>query len=220
LVISFTAAFVATLIYGSFFEWAFHRYFMHLPTFGITHFFKGHAKVHHRIYQGDLTYAVGDRDPEEVTLAWWAMPILPLAHMPIMIGLYFQFGMSAAVGMFTACIFYQTAYEYLHYCMHVPQGRIIEVLPFYRWLNDHHLQHHRKHFTNLNVFIPIADYVFGTRRSCARPNAAMIVEKVGLLPDHRRPSKLDLPRKVWSETWTATRQLQKRLFGQTRAAGI
>jgi hypothetical protein len=191
---------------------------MHLPTFGITHFFKGHAKVHHRIYQGDLSYAVGDRDPEEVTLAWWAMPIIPIAHIPFMIGLYFLFGMSSAVGMFTASIFYQASYEYLHYAMHVPQGRFIEMLPFYKWLDDHHLQHHRKHFTNLNVFIPIADYVFGTRRSCARPDSVAITQEVGYLPEHRRPSKLRIAKKVSLETWMALRFLQKQLFKYTRLA--
>gem|GEM_PF-1990358 len=219
MVIAFIAAFAATLVYGSFLEWIFHRYFMHLPTWGVTHFFKGHAKVHHKIYQGDTSYAVGDRDPQEVTLAWWAMPIIPIVHIPFMIVLYFQFGMSAAVGMFTACVFYQASYEYLHYCMHVPQGRLIERLPYYRWLNDHHLQHHRKHFTNLNVFIPIADYVFGTRRSCARPDAVTITQKVGYLPKDRKPSRLALPRKMALETWMAMRFLQKRLFKYARFAG-
>ena len=128
------------------------------------------------------------------------MPALPIAHIPPAIGLYFLFGPPSAVGLLVAVLMYQTAYEYLHYCMHVPQGRWVERRWLFRWINDHHVQHHRKHFTNLNVVLPIADYLFGTRRRCADPTAIAITQEVGYLPAHRRPPRSKLFRKAGSET--------------------
>lgn len=213
-IVAFIITFALTVLYGSFFEWTFHRFFMHRPTFGIKHFFIGHAKVHHNIYKGNLTYSAGDRDPDEVTLAWWAMPLLPLSHAPAFIGLYFFFGIGASLGALTAALIYQAAYEYLHYCMHVSQNRWVERQFFFRWLNDHHLQHHRKHFTNLNVVLPLADYVFRTRRSCADPDSVYISKEAGVLPLHRRPPSLRWIRKARLETWFAICYLWKRAFGK------
>ena len=96
---------------------------MHRQSLGFSHIFKGHAQVHHGHYQGGSTYVAGDRDPEEVTFAWWLMPGIPLAHVPPGLGLYFLFGLPSAVGLLAAVLVYQVVYEYVHYCMHVPQGR-------------------------------------------------------------------------------------------------
>ena len=65
-------------------------------------------------------------------------------------------------------VLYQAIYEYLPYCMHVPSGRWFERTRAFRWLIVHHQQHHRKHYTNFNVLLPIADYVLRTRRPPAR----------------------------------------------------
>ena len=173
---------------------------MHRPSPGLRHIFKGHAKVHHGLYRGDSSYVAGDRDPDEVTLAWWLMPALPMAHIPAAIGLYFLFGLSSASGLLVAVVLYQTAFEYLHYCMHVPQGRWVDRRWLFRWINDHHVQHHRKHFTNLNVVLPIADFLFGTRRRCADPIAIAITQQMGLLPSHRRPPRSKFFKKAERET--------------------
>lgn len=53
-------------------------------------------------------------------------------------------------------------YEWLHWCMHVPQGRWIERTWVFQWLNAHHHYHHLYPFKNLNVVLPLADWVMGT----------------------------------------------------------
>ena len=75
----------------------------------------------------------------------------------------------AAVGLLIAFTLYQASYEYLHYCMHVPRSRWFERTSAFRWIDAHHLQHHRKHGTNLNIVLPIADYVLRTRQRPGRP---------------------------------------------------
>ena len=189
---------------------------MHRQAFGIRHFFQGHAMTHHNIYQGDRTYSVGDRDPDELTFSWWAFPMVPLMHAPIIVALYFAFGLPSAIAMLMATLFYYVSYEYLHYSMHAPQGRWIEKQAFFHWLNDHHLQHHRKHFTNLNVFIPIADYVFCTRRSSASPGSEAIARIVGHVPENRRRTVFSWLKRSKVEVRSTVGYLFIRMFKYTK----
>ena len=210
-IIAFTATLIAAFVYGSFFEWVVHRFLMHRPTRGLRHIFKGHAEIHHGVYRGDSTYVTGDREPEEVTFAWWLMPGIPLLHVPPAIGLFFLFGLPSAIGLLVGVVLYQAIYEYSHYSMHVPQGRWIERRRLFRWVNDQHLQHHRKHFTNLNVFFPIADFVLGTRHRCADPTTTAVTAEVGYLPDHRRPPRSQFAKKAGRETVWLLRQVSRRV---------
>ena len=165
------AAFVAGVIYASLAEWVIHRWMMHRPIFGYKHFFVGHAKVHHSVYRADETYHVGDRPRVDLTFAWWAMPFPILFHAPFLTVLALWFSIAAAVGMVMAFALYQTAYEVLHYYMHVPSNRWVERRWFFKWIDAHHFQHHRKHNTNLNVVLPIADFLFRTRVRLPKPAA-------------------------------------------------
>ena len=162
------AAFPAGLIYASFAEWVIHRWLMHRPLLRFDHFYVGHAKVHHGKYQADSTYVVGDRALTDLTFAWWAMPFPVLFHVPYLVALAIWVSVPAAVGVFVAFTIYQAAYEYLHYCMHVPRNRWFERVSAFQWINAHHLQHHRRHNTNLNVVLPFADFLLGTRQRLDR----------------------------------------------------
>ena len=166
------AIFPLGLIYASFAEWVIHKRLMHRPILSIQHFYYGHTKVHHAIYRADDTYIVGDRPVRELTLAWWAMPFPVLLQMPVVLAIGAVVSVPAGIGFAAALISYQAVYETFHYCMHVPADRWVERTPWFKWINEHHFQHHRKHTTNLNIILPIFDYVFGTRE---RPETAIPV---------------------------------------------
>jgi hypothetical protein len=157
-------AFPVGIIYASLAEWVIHRWLMHRPLLRFSHFYVGHAKIHHGIYQADETYVLGDRPAEDLTLAWWAMPLPILSQVPLLLVLAAWVGLPFGLGVFVAFTVYQTSYEYLHYVMHVPRGRWVERTAAFQWINAHHFQHHRKHGTNLNVVLPLADFLFGTHR--------------------------------------------------------
>ena len=57
---------------------------------------------------------------------------------------------------------YYVAYEYIHWCMHLPKKRNIERSGIYFRLNGHHLLHHRYMHKNFNVVMPLADLLLGT----------------------------------------------------------
>jgi sterol desaturase/sphingolipid hydroxylase (fatty acid hydroxylase superfamily) len=57
---------------------------------------------------------------------------------------------------------YYGAYEYLHWCMHLPRERRVERSGLFFRLNGHHLLHHRYMGKNFNVVCPLADLCLGT----------------------------------------------------------
>src|ERR671914_90267 len=72
--------FVGATVYGSFFEWAFHRFVMHRPLRGFDYPFRTHALTHHQIFKADHTYHVVDpMDRHKVPMAWWNGPALVAA---------------------------------------------------------------------------------------------------------------------------------------------
>ena len=167
------AFFPVGVLYASFAEWAIHKRLMHQPILGIQHFYFGHAKVHHGVYKADDTYVVGDRPPRELTLAWWAMPFPIMLQIPLLAAIALIISLPGMVGFAAALVLYQFSYEYLHYCMHVPRNRWFERTRAFVWLNDHHFEHHRKHGNNLNIVLPIFDYLLRTR---VRPQAVVFAE--------------------------------------------
>lgn len=153
--------FVGFFSLTSFFEWTLHKYLMHSPLWNYP--FHAHALVHHGIFRADHTYHLRrEEDKEKVTFAWWNAPGLFLLHLPPLLGLAHFFGWSVWGGGAAALLSYYVLYEYLHFCMHVPRDRRLERMWLFRWLNAHHHLHHQYAFKNLNVVVPLADWLLGS----------------------------------------------------------
>ncbi|MBI4600934.1 MAG: fatty acid hydroxylase [Planctomycetes bacterium] len=161
------AAFALAAVYSSFFEWALHRFIMHSARF-LRYPHRAHQLEHHAIFRADATYFLTRGLHEEsaekhLTFAWWNAPLLIALHGPILAGLYLLAGAWAAGGAVAAMVSYYGLYEYLHYCMHVPRGRRLERTRFFRFVQAHHRLHHVYYHKNLNVVLPIADFLLGSR---------------------------------------------------------
>ncbi len=154
----------AGAVIGSFFEWTLHRYIMHRPFFNFTYPFRAHALVHHHIFKSDHTYhVIHDHDKKIIPMAWWNGPVLVCAGMIPVLGLTLPFGRwEIALGVFLAFAGYYMAYEYMHWCMHLPKARRVERSWIFYRLNGHHLLHHRYMHKNYNVVMPFADLCLGT----------------------------------------------------------
>ena len=162
----FSILFVSGILYASILEWLLHRFVMHRPLGAFRYPFEAHAMVHHRTFKADHTYhLIHEKDREIIPMAWWNGPVLilissvPAAVAGLIIGSWIPwFAAVASVGA------YYGAYEYMHWCMHVPKDkrRIVEKSGVFYRLNGHHLLHHRYMGKNFNVVLPFADLVFGT----------------------------------------------------------
>lgn len=157
------------IVYGSFFEWTLHRFLMHRPLWGFRYAFEAHDRVHHRIFKADHTYHLQDGPEKEkhkrtIPMAWWNGPVLIVFATVLTIPLSWPLdAWWLSLGFVIALTLYYAAYEYLHWCMHLPKKRNIERTGIFFRLNGHHLIHHRYYRThNFNVVLPLADWCLGT----------------------------------------------------------
>jgi hypothetical protein len=161
ILISETTAFFCFLVYASFFEWTLHKYLMHTPLWRYP--FRAHALVHHGLFRTGAQYFLPDAKViRKVRFAWWNGPFIIMLHAPVIVWMQKILETNMAAGAFLALVLYYFLYEYLHYCMHIPKRRWLETTAWFRWLDSHHHMHHKRHFNNLNVVLPLADIVFRT----------------------------------------------------------
>lgn len=160
---------LAGTVYASFFEWALHRFVMHtnLPFFRYP--FRSHAVTHHGVFGSGKDYHLLDHGQKSlVTMAWWNGPALLLINLPsAFLAAKISGTWWAVVPFMGAMTAYYIAYEYFHFCMHVPGPRWFQNTRLFKWVDQHHRLHHLAHGRNLNVVLPIADYVLRTRLSRA-----------------------------------------------------
>jgi sterol desaturase/sphingolipid hydroxylase (fatty acid hydroxylase superfamily) len=96
-------------------------------------------------------------------MAWWNGPVLvACCQVPFIIAAIIWEKWALVVGASVSCTLYYAAYEYIHWCMHLPKRRIVERSGLYFRLNGHHLLHHRYMHKNFNVVLPLADLLLGT----------------------------------------------------------
>lgn len=161
-VISFT---LGSLLYISTVEWGLHRFVMHKPVGNFRYAFNAHTLVHHNIFKADHTYHLRDnKDKNKIPMAWWNGPLLILLGSipPVIVLALTPLSWYFLIEFVVLCAAYYGAYEYLHWCMHLPKARRLEISYPFRRLNGHHLLHHRYMHKNFNVVLPLADFIFGT----------------------------------------------------------
>lgn len=165
-------AFVFYFLYGSFFEWAFHKYLFHSPKY-VKRTFRAHQLVHHQRYRyepSSYEWQEG-QDKDHIAMDWFALPMFIGFHLPFLWAIQRFTGWQSLWGGLAAITAYYATYEYFHYCMHVPGGRWFERWRVFRFVKEHHRIHHRFMQQNLNVFFPLADACLGTFRSAASVTA-------------------------------------------------
>jgi hypothetical protein len=152
------------VVYCSIFEWLLHKFIMHRPLGSFSYPYKAHALLHHRIFKSDHTYhLVDEKDKYTIPMAWWNGPALvTIASIPFVLASLLSGSWGILVGAALATSAYYGAYEYMHWCMHLPRKRHVERSGIFFRLNGHHLLHHRYMNRNYNVVLPLADLCFGT----------------------------------------------------------
>lgn len=161
---------VVAIVQASFFEWAFHRYWLHRPWMP-EDCFRSHTMVHHQLCKYEDTFHVVEEEQEEALhFQWWGGPVLVLINMiPWALPAW---GLSVAgvalpyvaflVAFGVTVGLYYVGYEGFHYLMHKPSIPAIENSRFFRFLKKHHALHHVYMDKNLNVLLPLADFCLGS----------------------------------------------------------
>ena len=183
-------AFVAWFAYGSYFEWFFHKYLFHSPKY-IKRTFREHTLIHHQVYKGDHTYSLAEgKEPEHVSMDWWALVAFLAFHFPILWAVQHFTGWHCLWGGLAAISAYYGIYEYFHWCMHVPNQRPFEKWGVYRFIREHHRLHHVHMMKNLNVILPLADLTLGTfKRETRRADVPATPRAGRTRPRPARPAR-------------------------------
>jgi hypothetical protein len=168
--VTLAIAIAIAVVQASFFEWAFHRFWLHRPWLPES-CFTTHTLIHHQLCKYDDTFHVTEPEQEEaLTFQWWGGPVLitinVLPWALVAWGLTRSHsGVPAILGVVTFAVtflVYYIGYESLHYLMHKPRIAFIENSAFFRYIKRHHAIHHVRMNKNLNVVLPIADFCLGS----------------------------------------------------------
>lgn len=184
------------VIFAAFAEWTLHRYLMHKRVRVFSYPFERHAVIHHQVFKADETYhLVHSKDKWTIPMAWWNGFALALVGTIPFAVVGFASGYHPVLitwDAFVTAYAYYGAYEYLHWCMHLPRRRRLEFTWIFQRLNGHHLLHHRHMGKNFNVVLPLADLALGTlivrssvRFKQARGYAVPDVQPIGEKPASR-----------------------------------
>jgi hypothetical protein len=160
--------------------------------------YERHALVHHHVFKADHTYhLIHEPDKKTIPMAWWNGPVLvALGMLPFLALAMVLKTWGVLCGAAVACTFYFAAYEYMHWCMHLPKKRHVERSGIFFRLNGHHLLHHRYMNKNFNVVLPLADLCLGT----------LLLRSRMAFAQARGPSVPDVQPRVENSVLRATRQ--------------
>ena len=141
--------FVAGLLWASLFEFAYHRFLLHLPG---TFFARRHLEHHATV--GTPTEA------EHVNLGSspiWVVALFAINGLPVVIADFlFRFGI--APGIFVGFAVYFITVEEIHWRIHLGEW----LPPVLGASRAYHLAHHARPDARFNIFLPLWDLAFGT----------------------------------------------------------
>ncbi len=158
--------------YTSVVEWIIHRW-MHSPRAFSGRLFAGH-RLHHIAFRADKSYRRESPDDKRSVregdqIHWHALIVLGFsaAGTTVMAGPfaalgYYETATTIAITATAVDALYLGAYALFHELLH---GRFWQYLPvsYCKFVDEHHLRHHANVRVNLNLVLPIGDYLFRTR---------------------------------------------------------
>ena len=140
--------FVVGLLWANLFEYAYHRFLLHLPG---TFFAKRHLGHHASV--GTLTEA------EHVNLGSspiWVVALFAINGLPVVIA-DFLFRLGIAPGIFVGFSVYFITVEEIHWRIHLGEW----LPPVLGAARAYHLAHHARPDARFNIFLPVWDTLLG-----------------------------------------------------------
>lgn len=148
-------------------EWHAHRGLLHRHVRPLQGLYRHHLE-HHRLYvKGDMAM----HDPREVKVVLLpATAIVTMFAVVLPVALLFLFAgqRNLALLWVATSVCYAMVYEWLHVGWHLPEDSLAARLPVLRSLRRLHELHHEPrlmHRCNLNVTVPLWDWLRGSLRT-------------------------------------------------------
>ncbi len=233
---AWVTAFALVTLGNCFFEYFFHRYILHRPSFRIlAYFYRQHTKHHgltcirrRRTPSGKYIACVENRFPitepeqdEASFFPWYTLGVFALSISPFLAGLQWIFpAFPWFLAGYSALASSLTLYEVFHFVEHWPIEKWTPLFDHPRWgraarlIYGFHLRHHAVIDSNESVSgffgLPVADWVFGT---CVIP--ATLYTKDAYAPtDFERPIPYAFIRRI--DLWVESRIRRHRLRSRSK----
>jgi hypothetical protein len=156
-----------TFLFANYVEYRGHRGPMHRRRRGLSLLFERHTRQHHRYYTHEAMSYEGSADFKMVLFP----PVMLLFFLgavaaPLGTALFLLASRNVALLYVATAMGYFLAYEWLHFCHHLPADTVLARVGVLRRLRAHHQAHHdpaRMDSWNFNISFPICDRLLGTR---------------------------------------------------------
>ncbi|MBI4211207.1 MAG: sterol desaturase family protein [Deltaproteobacteria bacterium] len=146
-------------------EWSTHRQFLHRRSRLAPVLYEQHTPRHHRLYVTD-DMSMRDRREFRLTLIpAYGIMLIFITSSPVTLFLWFFVSPNVALFYAGTTMAYVVGYEWLHLSYHLPQNHPVGRLKVIQRLKRHHAIHHDPQLMqqwNLNVTVPIWDWILGT----------------------------------------------------------
>ena len=145
-------SFVAGFLWANYFEYAYHRYLLHLPGTSLA---RKHLEHHSTVGASN--------EAENVNLGSapiWVALLFAINGIPVILG-DVLFGFRSAPGVLVAFTVYFLVTEELHWRIHLGESLPLGLESTRRY----HLSHHTRPNARFNIFLPLWDFLFGTASS-------------------------------------------------------
>ncbi len=164
-------AFLAAAFLNSFIEWGAHRFVLHGTRLGRFAYELHHVGHHGMFGAGETYHAQDDFMRSHVTFVLRDYVLFLLVTTPLWVAAELLAGRPFLIGGVLATLTGLQLFNSFHWRFHVPSDTWFQRSRFFRFLKEHHRQHHADTNSNFNVyFFPLADWVLGTyRNSCRVP---------------------------------------------------
>jgi len=161
------------LVLTNFNEWHIHRNILHRRSWPLEQLFWRHTPEHHVIFIRDDMAMRSAKEFHLVLIPSYGIIGIFVTTLPITAGLWLL-SHNLAFLWVASTMGYVVAYEWLHLAYHLPASSRIGRSRLISWLRHHHAVHHTPELMqrwNLNVTVPLADWVLGTwyREPRSRP---------------------------------------------------
>jgi hypothetical protein len=166
----------AVYLLANAFEWWIHGAALHRPHPLAPVLYDQHTPKHHMLY---LTDDMAMRDPREyrlVLIPAYGLFLIFAGQIPINFALRWLGFPNIAWLYLATSIAYAVSYEWLHFSYHLPHEHPVARNPLIRRLAHHHAVHHDPRIMqrwNMNVTVPLTDFVMGTAVDSVEAAAAL-----------------------------------------------
>ena len=146
-------------------EWHAHRNLLHRRWKPMAVLYDKHTPMHHRMYRyGDMEIR-SSRELQFVLIPAMGVLGIVLATAPAAALSGLLFGPNVAWLFLVTAALYVVGYELSHLAYHLPRNGFVGRLALVRILREQHALHHDPRLMqryNMNVTVPLADWIFGT----------------------------------------------------------